>query len=245
MTPNKHRHFLRLACFTPMVMLATFLVESALAIYIAFRYSSNVFRTVVCVLILCLASFQLAEYQVCVGPTALALIWGKVGLTGITLLPALGMHLIGTVTRKSPMVRVGYAIAGLYIATFLFMPGATGAPECQGNYVIIKISGGLYGLMYEAYYFIFVSLAILELTLRLTATNPPPDYGFSRKLIAYTLAGYLSFTVPMAITGALSPELQKATPSIMCGFALMMAIILAARVAPLYVREAKALKIRG
>jgi hypothetical protein len=223
-------------------MMATFLIETSLAIYVGFRYSSGVFRTLACVLLLCLASFQLAEFQVCVGPSAWALVWGKVGLAGITLLPALGMHLIGTVTRKSPLIGIGYAVAAIYEITFLLVPSATGQPECAGNYVIIQISSGWFNGIYSAYYFSFLLLAMLELTLRLTQRDPPPGLGYSNRLIALMLAGYLSFTVPMAITSLLSPELRRATPSIMCGFALILAVILAGYVAPLYAQEARAIK---
>jgi hypothetical protein len=86
---------------------------------------------------------------------------------------------------------VGYVIATAYGLTFLFVPAATGAPECRGNYVIIEIAR----------------------------------------------AGYLSFAVPMPVTGLLSPELRRATPSIMCGFALILAVILSVYVAPMYARE--------
>jgi hypothetical protein len=224
-------------------MLATFFIETTLALYIGLRYSSGVFRALAIVLLVCLASFQLAEYQVCVGPAAWALTWGKIGLAGITLLPALGMHLIGTVTRKSPLITAGYCIAGMYEVIFLVVPGATGQPECGGNYVIIQIAGGWFSTMYSFYYFAFMLLAVAELASRLTSRAVPPNLGFSKKLIALMLAGYLSFMIPMAITSMISPELRRATPSIMCGFALMLALILAIYVAPLYGEEARALKL--
>ena len=229
-----------LACFSPPVMLATFLIEAGLAIYVGLRYSRGIFRILVCTLLVCLGSFQLAEYQVCVGSAAGAPFWAKVALGGITILPALGMHLIGTVTRKSAMIPIGYGIAAIYEIIFLLVPRATGLPECSGNYVVIQIGPGWFTNLYAAYYFIFILLAIGELTLRLAEPKPAASYGFSKKLIGFSLAGYLSFTVPMAITGLMSPDLRRATPSIMCGFALILAIILAIYVAPLYAAETQA-----
>lgn len=223
-------------------MLATFVIETVLAIWIGLRYSSAVIRTLSVVLLLCLASFQLAEYQVCVGPGAWAADWGRFGLVGITLLPALGMHLIGTVTRHSRVVPIGYALAALFALVFVFVPGATGPPECGGNYVIMRIGGGWFGALYEGYYLVFILLAIGEMVLRLRETDPAKDLGFSRRLVGLMLAGYLSFTIPMAITGLLSPDLRRATPSIMCGFALAFAVILASYVAPLYASEAETMR---
>lgn len=241
MQKHKNRRHPYLACFSPPVMLGTFLVETLLAIFVAIRFMPKLFQSLVCVLLLCLGLFQLAEYQVCVGPGAWAPTWGRIGLVAITVLPSIGMHLIGTVTRKSVLIPIGYAIAAAYTLTFLLVPDATGAPECQGNYVILQIRGGFFGVLYELYYAIFVGLAILELVLRLTRREPPPGLGFSRRLIGFTLAGYLSFTLPMAITGTFSPELRRATPSIMCGFAVCLALILAVYVSPVYDREAKSM----
>ncbi|MDR3692955.1 MAG: hypothetical protein P4L46_26480 [Fimbriimonas sp.] len=223
-------------------MLATFLVETVFAIYMGLRYASSVFRNLVCLILLCLASFQLAEYQVCVGPRDTAPIWGRFGLIGITMLPALGMHLIGAVTRKSILTSIGYIIAGFYVLFFAFIPGATGQPECNGNYVIIQIGSGWYNVLFSAYYWIFILLAMVELTLRLTRRDPPPGFGFSRQLIALTLAGYLSFTVPMGIAALLTSEVRRAIPSVMCGFALILAIILTVYVTPLQAEESFAMK---
>lgn len=222
-------------------MIATCVIECLLALFVAFRYPSALFRSILCLLLVCLASFQFAEYQVCLGPASAAAIWSKIGVAGITLLPALGMHLISEVTRKSALVTVGYAIATAYAIAFLFVPGMTAPAECYGNYVIIHIQPGLVGVVYELYYSFFVLLAMAELGARLLDRNPPASYGYSRKLITFTLLSFLSFTTPMAVAAILSNELRHATPSIMCGFAVFLALILTLFVAPLYAEESQAL----
>jgi len=78
-----------------------------------------------------------------------------------------------------------------------------------------------------------VMLAMLELTWRLI--HPGRDeWSLSKKLFALTLAAYLSFTLPMAIVAIVDASLRKATSSIMCGFALAFALILALAITPLY-----------
>lgn len=230
------------ACFSPPVMIATFTIETILAVYIVLRYGSSLFRTIVVTTLICLASFQLAEYQVCEGPKASALAWTKLGLVGITLLPALGMHLVGTVTRRSPLIPIGYAIALAYALTFLFLPGATAQAECSGNYVMLNIKTGWISLIYAAYYWIFLGLGIAELSWRLIAQHRAEPMEFSTKLIAMTLGGYLSFILPMAAVAILNSELRAATPSIMCGFALFLAIVLAIWIAPQYEEEEAGIK---
>jgi len=227
-------------------MIATFTIEAVLAIYVALRYGSSLFRTIVITVLLCLASFQLAEFQVCDGPKAAALAWTKVGLVGITLLPALGMHLIGTVTRRSALIPIGYAVAALYALTFVFLPGATAQAECGGNYVMLNIEHGWIGALYDLYYWLFLALAMVELGLRLLAdSRTPPSEGYSPKLIGLTLLGYLSFILPMAVVAMVNAQLRAATPSIMCGFALILALITALWICSLYTEETRLLEARN
>ncbi|MFI5386622.1 MAG: hypothetical protein ACHQ50_10935 [Fimbriimonadales bacterium] len=233
------------ACFSPPVMIATFTIEIILAIYVAVRYGSSLFRTIVVTVLVCLSSFQLAEYQVCEGPRSAALAWTKLGLVGITILPALGMHLIGTVTRRSPLIPIGYAVAAFYALTFLFLPGATAEAGCSGNYVLLNIKNGWVSLMYTAYYSLFLGLAMLELLLRLLAEGRATPSGYSPKLIALTLMGYLSFILPMAVVAIVDSQLRAATPSIMCGFALFLALLLALWITSLYTEETRMLEAKA
>lgn len=227
----------KLYCFSPPVMIATCVIELGLAVYTFVRYAPSLLRTIVVVLLLCLASFQLAEFQICQGSASGILTWTKIGMAGISILPALGMHLIGSVTRKSPLIPFGYACAVAFTFVFLFVPGATEGARCMGNYVILNVSDGWIGRVYEFYYLGFVGLAMLELVLRLRQRGRPNERGYSRRLIGFTLFSFLSFTVPMAIAAVTSAALRRATPSVMCGFALFFAVIVAVYVTPVYVKE--------
>jgi len=226
-------------------MIATFAIEVALAIYVAVRQPSSLFRAIVITILLCLASFQLAEFEVCLGPESTKLAWTKFGLVGITLLPALGMHLIALVTTRNVLIPVSYTIAGSYAAMFLFLPGTTEQALCCGNYVLLNIDNGWVGRVYDLYYTVFVVLAMVELGMRLLAKVPITESGYSSKLIGLTLLGYLSFTVPMAIVAVISAQLRDATPSIMCGFAVILAFILALILSPLYASESAAIRLRA
>lgn len=214
-----------------------------MAAYSLVKYPRGIFLAVVVLLLVCLASFQLAEYQICEDSPAHLFTWTKMGLVGISLLPALGMHLIGTVTRRSLLIPFGYGCAIAYALIFIFVPGATMGADCLGNYVILRLSSGWLGRLYEFYYLGFVGLAMLELILRLSKRDRSGERGFSRGLIGWTLFAFLSFTLPMALTAIISAELRKATPSIMCGFAVFFALIVTFYVAPRYARERDAVSI--
>ena len=57
----------RLYCFSPAVMLATLTIEIILAIYTFWKYKLNAVTKIVIMLLICLALFQWAEYNVCEG----------------------------------------------------------------------------------------------------------------------------------------------------------------------------------
>jgi hypothetical protein len=139
-------------------------------------------------------------------------------------------------------VPLGYVIAAGYALVFLILPASTAQAECCGNYVMMHINGGCIGLVYEVYYSLFVLMAIMDLVLRLVGRGALSHAGYSKKLVSLTLVAFLSFTVPMAIVAIVSTQVRQATPSIMCGFAVFLALILALFVAPQYASETESLK---
>lgn len=223
-------------CFSPLVMIVTFVIEIMLVLYAISRFHSRLYGQLLILLLLCLASFQLAEYQVCEYPDSNILWWTKLGLVGITMLPAIGLHMVTLVTARSKVIWFGYAFALLFAATFLFVPGATESASCHANYVMLHIQDGFLSIIYHAYYAIFVLLAVIALINNLIH---PTKKATTHPIAAWTLAGYLSFTVPMGIVGFLYPAYVAAAPSVMCGFAVLLALILTLRAAPLYFKTKK------
>lgn len=221
-------------------MVATFVVEAAFAVWVAIRYRPSLFRATVVTMLICLATFQLVEFQVCAGTTE-ALLWTKVGVAGITMLPALGMHLIGQITRPSVLVPISYVLAVSFALILAFLPGATEEATCSGNYVLLHIRAGWVDDLWSGYYALFLALAVLELVLRLVARPHAGPAAYSTKLIALTLVAYLSFILPMAVVDIVDAALRVATPSIMCGFAVLMALLMALWIVPLYTAEHGAL----
>jgi len=88
-------------CFSPPVMLATFVVEIIFAAYTVVRYRLNTTGRLVVGMLLALAVFQLCEYHVCGGWGVRASDWSRAGYVAITLLPVLGVHLVYQLAGKS------------------------------------------------------------------------------------------------------------------------------------------------
>ena len=76
-------------------MLATLAIEIILAIHTMWRYKLNPITRIVVALLVCLALFQWAEYNVCEGTVLFDSVgWAKLGYVAITMLPPLGIHLV-------------------------------------------------------------------------------------------------------------------------------------------------------
>jgi len=220
-----------LFCFTPGVMLATFLIEIVLAIYVFVRYKLSAFGRLAALIILVLALFQAAEYQVCRSTNPI--LWSHIGFSLITLLPVLGLHLISYVTGKKHFLAFGYALVLAFMAIFIFSPKAITSAVCGGNYIIFETTQQL-SWIYGVYYFGFLLLGVWEVVEKLFDIR---KRGVDRKKIAplwWMLIGYASFLVPMGVVYAISREARSATTSIMCGFALILAFIMVFKVMPLW-----------
>ncbi|MDD5731341.1 MAG: hypothetical protein PHU42_00370 [Patescibacteria group bacterium] len=224
----------KLYCFSPAVMLATFVIEMLLAVYTYFRYKSTFFSHLTVVLIILLSGFQLAEYQICGGRDAL--LWARIGFVIVTLLPVLGLHLISLITNKLSYLKLGYIAMALFVFIFALIPGSLTNATCGGNYIIFNSQSNLMWL-YGFYYFGFLFLGLWEAF----------DYLQKKKseALEWIMIGYISFMLPMGLVYIISPSVRSAVPSVMCGFAIILALILALKVVPEYNKENKKLKIKN
>lgn len=217
-------------------MIATFLIEVALALYAMLRYRMDEVTRLIVIVLVCLAVFQLAEYGVCEGFFGLdSLEWARIGYVAITLLPPLGIHLAHRLAgdARRHMVIAGYSAAVVFAAIFLVGTHGPGSPVCGGNYVIFHIAPGL-NSVYALYYYGLLAAGLLY-TLRAAQAVHHAELARTLRWLA---VGYLAFIVPTTTANIIDPSTIAGIPSIMCGFAVILALVLGLRVLPIYSRAA-------
>lgn len=223
----------RLYCFSPPVMIATFIIETVLLLFVFFRYRRGPVVWLSMAILAGLATFQLAEFNVCQGATGMT--WAHIGLVAITLLPPLGLHLVMHVAERvhRTVLAVAYASAAVFIVIFLFAAQGISAQECLGNYIIFTLAPWAVW-PYVAFYYgwLFVSGGYAWFASRKITSL------WQRRALYALIIGALTFIVPTAIVNLLDPMTVAGIPSIMCGFAVLFAIILVGFVLPWY-RRAK------
>lgn len=224
-------------CFSPPVMIATVLIELSLMLFVLFRNRLNKLQKLVAATLFFLAAFQAAEYALCLG-FGDPFMWSRAGFVFISTLPPLGLHILYTISKKKEdkLLWSAYISMVLFMLFFVFWKDAFNGQQCTGNYVIFDIDSG-YNVAYGAYYYGWLAAALFlgnkwrkEFTDKLT---------YRAKAIKWLMVGYCVFLVPTAIAAVLHPPALEAIPSVMCGFAVIFAIILVSKVYLPIIRSSK------
>ena len=228
---NKKRT--NLYCFSPMVMIVTFIIEIVLAIYSFIKSRESKSDAAIVITLVFLAIFQLSEYQICEGENLL--LWSRIGLVAITFLPVLGIYLITKLNKKSYLLQIGSIIAIAFAVLFVLGPNSVENATCGGNYIIFDIDSAITGF-YGYYYFGFLLLGIWE---SLKGIKSEENRNKVKSALKWLIIGYLSFILPMTFVYIIIPATRVAVESIMCGFAVVFAFILTFKVGPIYYEYVK------
>lgn len=216
-------------CFSPPVMLATFIIEIILLIAVLVTRKMNKVTKLICATLFFLAFFQLCEYFVCGGLGVGANMWSRLGFISITTLPPLGLHLMYAIAGKKSkwIVPAGYTLMAIWIIAFGFTEHAFSSHQCVSNYVIFNLHNYV-GYVYSAYYYGLL-LAGIWLAMRFGERTKKLQ---QKEALYGMIIGYLVFLIPTAVVNTINPETMAGIPSIMCGFAVIFAIILYGHILP-------------
>ncbi len=217
----------KIFCFSPPVMLATFLIEFGFGFYVIWKYKLSTIKRLVVVTLFALGTFQLSEYLLCGGLGLNNIDWARIGYVAITILPALGIHMVVTLAgKKAPaLVNTAYASAAAFIVFYIFGAQAVTHQACYANYAVFanhENSGMPFGLYYYGW-------MIVGTWLAWAWGNELPK----RKAALQSMAiGYVAFIAPTTFFNIINPATVNGIPSIMCGFAVLLAFILVLKVLP-------------
>ena len=217
-------------------MLATFVFEILSAFYILFRYKQTRTANLIIAILICLAIFQVTEYMLCGGFGLTGSLWSKIGYLAITMLPPLGLHLAYSIAKSKSrrLVPLAYLTSLVFLIYFAFYTQVISGHTCYANYVVFESQANLLPpILYASYYYgwlLIGAATCLRLARRLKNKH------LSSALVALA-AGYASFILPTTTVNIIDPSTIDGIPSIMCGFAVILAAVLVAKVAPESLRK--------
>jgi len=215
-------------CFSPPIMVATCIIETALFLYTFIRYRLTAINRVVSAVLLLLALFQLCEFHVCRSGGPSAATFSRVGFMAITMLPPLGIHLIGLITKRVSkyVVWLGYLTGAAFAITFGLGKGVFQSHACGGNYAIFQLEDPIGGLYFAYYYGWLIIGILLSLYLSMKAAVR------LKEALIFQIVGYLILLIPVGIVNDINPKTIAGIPSIMCGFAVLYACMLVFGIVP-------------
>lgn len=186
----------------------------------------NLFGRLSALLLFILGIFQLSEYLICKGVQPL--LWSKIAFISIAFLPILGVHLISLITKKTIWTKIGYIIAVILSLIIIFVPDIFISTSCTGNFVIFD-SLGSYKLLHSAYYLLFLIIGISMIFFHMRDKNNKKN-----KALYWLAVAYAAFIVPATVVYIFITVTRTGVASILCGFAILTALIIVFKVLPEY-----------
>ncbi|MEI7741381.1 MAG: hypothetical protein WCJ29_02650 [bacterium] len=222
MSENKTRGT-TLFCFSPPVILATFLIELGLGIWAFIKYRSSRLGKLAIVLLFLLSFVQLTEWMICKsGPNSN---WTQLNFLGTLFLPVITIDFIGTFLKRRGFQIAWYSIAAAFAIIIIFSPGIFRGGVCTGRFVALETRSQAFDLGYGIYY---ISSLFYGIGLCLMEWKNPKN----RQALGWILGGYAVFIIPTLFVYIFTSITQAAFPSILCGFAILLALILAGKILP-------------
>ncbi len=229
--PRKQNAFTRgvAGCFSPEAMFATMAIEFIGAAWIALRYRFNRTGLLTISLLVFLGIFQLAEFLVC-ETVVTGLSWARIGYMSITMLPPLGISLAMSIAGKKSLIGqiVMYVGAGLFIFYWGFTGWGITSDKCEGNYVFFQAANDAMWL-YGTYYYVLLGIGTF-LSFWLGSKIAERK---TRHALYWLAIGYLVFIIPTTAVAVIDPATRSSIPSVMCGFAVLLALVLIFAVIPM------------
>ena len=231
---NKYTN--KLYCFSPTVMLLTFLFETLAAGLALFKYKNSEISRLIIYILLALAGFQLAEFMVCGGFGFSGVEWARFGYVSITLLPPLGLHLAHKIagSKTGKLVKASYVACIIFVVYYAFAVSAVNHEYCRANYSVFN-TPNVWKEFYALYYYglLLAALWFSHQQIKWLSLSKNKDSKRKKSALKWLTVGYLSFMLPTTVVNIVNPNTIEGIPSIMCGFAVLLAIILIGFVAPL------------
>jgi hypothetical protein len=188
-----------------------------LVIVITLNRDHPFFWTIILLLAL-LQLYQLSEFLICIGINEN--ITGRIAYVIITFLPPLGYFLCSKVVGwKYPDYWLGFAAGTGFSLYYLIVPNSVRLIDCNPLYAVYNSDLTPY---YGIYYIGLIVYSILFIMLHMIFKKE----RILKKSGAIVLIGYLSFLTPMFLMVLIDSSFRSAITSIMCKYALLLAVTL-------------------
>ncbi len=206
-------------CFAPYISLSTFIIEFTLAIFFLLKNPKDNLNRVISLISFLLGFYQLNEFLICVTEFNL---FTKLAMITTTILPALAISYALIISRKKIKFywhMLIYSPAVFFILMFIFSNYYKQSAICSTVFIQYPFLG-LLGKFFALYYLLYIIASVAIFYFASATTKSKSD----RKISYLGMFGVFIFTIPTFIFLLFLPTFQIKFPSILCEFALLLAI---------------------
>jgi hypothetical protein len=206
-------------CFAPYISLTTFVIEFLLALYFLLSKPKDRLNLIIAAISFMLGFYQLNEFLICVTDLT---IFTKLAMIATAIMPAMAITYALIMGRKqiaSYWHMLIYAPAVTFMILFALPFFYKTSAQCMTVFIEYPgtgVLGNLYGLYYLAYIF---GAGVLFHFFSLQSKKRE-----EKILLNLGLLSMLIFTVPTFIFLIFLPGFFVQFPSVLCEFALLLAI---------------------
>ena len=177
-------------------------------------------------ILLLLAGYQLTEVAICADVAAAGFL-PRLAFVIVTWLPALGLLLVAQIQRPRSRAMYGFAIAMLALSA-----GIVGWIAVDSSFASASVCNAVYARyahaqprfqLYAGYYWV----GLLGMTLVSGFGIRSTKDVRRRQCLGHVLIGTLGFILPSIAVSYFVPATKHALPSVLCHFALILAMLLA------------------
>ena len=212
-------------CFTPTISISIAIIEFALASILLLFFPKSEFRDFFAFFIYLLGFYQFTEFMLCSGN---AFFWATIGFITYSFLPAIALHAVLKIFKKKFNIIWVYVIPIIASIFVIITPGFIIKASCERYFIsigtIITSTPSFLLLaafaIYVVYYFGFLALTYsIILKDYLKQKNK-----IKREIELVEMVGILLMTVPTLVLLILFPVFGIMFPSVLCAFAIFVAI---------------------
>lgn len=210
--------------YSPILAIGTGAFEVLAAAWVLRIPGRTQFLRPIAAILVFLAGYQWLEVFACgnAGDTT----WARLALADVIWLPPLGVTLVSRLaapddTRYRWFSRLMFVIAAGLAAYVLTDPGFVRRTICQSVIATYHTPGMVYQI-YGGFYQFGLMAMIFGAAIGMSKTE---DHVL-RKHLCDVQVGTLGFVLPALITELVLPQFNASTPSVMCHYALALAIML-------------------
>ncbi len=211
--------------YSPVLSLVTAALEIGLATWALRGPGRREILVPTAALLLALSGYQLIEVAVC-GPTGHQNFWSRLAFADVIWLPPLGMWLVAVMStppghRARRVVGATFGIAGGFAYWALTAPASVTETVCSVFTAQYTTPDPFY-----TYYGGFYHLGLAGIMFGGAAALVTQRDKILRAHIADLQVGVIAFVVAALLTQVMVPRLNLSMPSVMCHYALILAIFL-------------------